>query len=92
MPKVLVHTWSGDGRLTVGEMDYPVSYELRYEGNSNMSSTVGHLRGLPASLLDQLPQDDRLPLTLANGDTVGVAIFGGQPCRVRVNGAMPGLD
>ena len=92
MRKVLVQTWSGDGSLTVDGTEYPVAYRLRYEGDSNANSTTGHLEGLPPVLLVNLPQQDRLPLKLSNGATVGVAIFGGQPCRVSVNTPMPGID
>ena len=91
MPRVLVQTWSGDGILTVDGTGYPVAYKLRYEGTSNANSTTGYLEGLPPVLLVDLPQHDQLQLKLSNGDIVGAAIFGGQPCRVRVNTPMPGI-
>lgn len=92
MAKIVVQNWQGEGALEIDGVEYPVTYRLRYESNGNVRSTTGILDGLPAKFLVSPPQNDRLPLALANGDVVEVAVFGGDPCRVRVNSAMPGVD
>ncbi|WP_376742175.1 hypothetical protein [Ensifer canadensis] len=90
--KTLVHTWSGDGVIVIDGTEYPVRYEIRREGNSNAQSTQGFLYDLPEKALHPHPQDDRLPLTLHTGQTVGVAVFGGYPCRMTINTPMPNQD
>lgn len=92
MAKTIVHTWSGNGVITIRAVDYPVRYEIRREGNSNTQSTKGLLYDLPMKVLVEHPQDDRLPLILDTGHTVGVALFGGEPCRISVNTPMPNQD
>lgn len=89
--RVIVHNYEGEGVLTLNGVEHPVIYKLRYEADANTHSTIGYLSGLPYSAIEPHPQDDRIPLTLHTGQTVGIAIFGGDPCRIRVNTPMPGL-
>jgi hypothetical protein len=92
MSKLVVQTWSGDGVIAIDGVEYPVTYKIQQTGSSNVQKTTGLLHGLPPKALDPHPQGDRLPLRLETGHNIGVALFGGVPCAMTVNTAMPGYD
>jgi hypothetical protein len=91
--KIIVHTWNGDGVLTVNGVHYDVGYSIRSEGNGNVRKITGQLEGVPAALCVTPPPQPNIPLRLSTGETVEVAVFGGFPkCAIAVNTPMPGLD
>ena len=83
---------SGRGTLTIENVVYEVFYDLKTVTYAGVTKTTGTVRGLPTRFAANPPTDPELPLVLKSGDTVRVAIFGGDPCKIVVNSPMPSAD
>ncbi|SES05437.1 hypothetical protein [Rhizobium sp. NFR03] len=92
MAKMIVETWSGNGKLEIEDATYDVRYQIRREGNGNRNATKGVVSGIRMQALIPLPQSTKLRMTLEDGHAVEVAVFGGEPCRFTVNSPMPRED
>lgn len=82
--------WMGDGKLEIDGQAYPVSYEIRFRVERGRHVFEGVIEGLPTKFIGEPPQDDRLALTLANGDIARVAVWPATG-KIVVNEPMPGF-
>jgi hypothetical protein len=84
--------WVGEGSLTIEGETYSVSYDIRFRVENKRHVFDGKASGLPNKVRGlPSPVRDRLPLTLADGKVVHVALIDPLTGAIAVNERMPGF-